>query len=73
MKTDQEIDEDYTAFSPIPDYSNKSNQKINLLNFDPFNKRLIINSPRSLKACSKHGIQVYELYHKSFEEIRRIL
>jgi len=48
------------------------NGLINLNNFDPFNPKKLINSPRSLEICLSNGVDLQSLYHKSYENIKSI-
>ena len=45
-------------------------KSINLSNFDPFDRSIKINSPRSLEVCFSNGIDPLSLYHKSYKEIK---
>ena len=45
--------------------------KISLDNFDEYNGNL--DSPRSLEACKRQGIEPYELKYLSFEEYKKTI
>ena len=57
----------------IPTYiisHNKDTNKISVENADFTNKRSLLNSPRSLEACSRLGIDPSELYKLTLDEFK---